>query len=483
MGFITSFSQDKEIPDTTVLQRVSIDTATNHVIIEWDPCRSTDIKYYRIYKRFQIGDSFAGDLIDSVLANEYQYEHVTDEIHQKSVAYSVAAVDSANNRGPISEYHWTIYTTVKYDSCNNQMIITASPYTGWENVSKYEIYCKKNNDPYINVKESTETSGVTHSGILENSDYYYFVKAVWQDKESFSNIVHKYTYMPSQPAYINADYATVSENSLIRLSFTYDETAESKDFHLRRFKGMETPSFLIRKRFYGVTSNPLTFTDTVFTTSENYSYQLVSVDACLNAVTLSNKAGNMVLNATNDNLDITLAWTPYQEWQAGVDQYYIYRIINETQVEILDSLDDGKTTCKDDLRPLVNKQISGNICYLVEAREKDGNIYGVKGTSRSNMNCIIITPEVYMPNAFTPNNDGYNDEIGPIVTFIPEDFLFIIVDRWGRKVFESTNPEDKWDGTINGNKANAGVYSYFLKVVTAGNVKIEKRGHITLFYP
>ena len=55
---------------------------------------------------------------------------------------------------------------------------------------------------------------------------------------------------------------------------------------------------------------------------------------------------------------------------------------------------------------------------------------------------------LYMPNSFTPNNDGMNDTFGPKGIRIPEfkSYEFTAFNRWGEKVFTSDNINDQWDG-------------------------------------
>lgn len=65
----------------------------------------------------------------------------------------------------------------------------------------------------------------------------------------------------------------------------------------------------------------------------------------------------------------------------------------------------------------------------------------------------------YVPNAFTPNGDGLNDEL-LISTRGVKQFKLIIYDRWGGVLFESDNPENNW----NGKDAPVGVYAYTVEV-------------------
>jgi gliding motility-associated-like protein len=60
--------------------------------------------------------------------------------------------------------------------------------------------------------------------------------------------------------------------------------------------------------------------------------------------------------------------------------------------------------------------------------------------------------EIFVPNAFTPNDDRKNDVLRPIPRGIKTLSYFRVYNRWGRLLFESKNPQAGWDGTINGAK-------------------------------
>jgi gliding motility-associated-like protein len=74
---------------------------------------------------------------------------------------------------------------------------------------------------------------------------------------------------------------------------------------------------------------------------------------------------------------------------------------------------------------------------------------------------IIIDPIfiIYIPDAFTPNGDNINDAFGPSVYGIKE-FEMKIYDRWGQIIYHTTEKDKPWDGTINNNETQAGVYTY-----------------------
>lgn len=72
---------------------------------------------------------------------------------------------------------------------------------------------------------------------------------------------------------------------------------------------------------------------------------------------------------------------------------------------------------------------------------------------------------LYVPNAFTPDGDPFNQTFKAIITGIDVyDFEMLIFDRWGELIFESHNKEVGWDGTFQGNLVQDGVYVWKIKL-------------------
>ncbi len=70
--------------------------------------------------------------------------------------------------------------------------------------------------------------------------------------------------------------------------------------------------------------------------------------------------------------------------------------------------------------------------------------------------------EVFVPTAFSPNNDGENDAVRVYSQCQMNVFRFSIFNRWGSKVFETTDPELGWNGSYKGKKSPSGTYSFTL---------------------
>ena len=106
------------------------------------------------------------------------------------------------------------------------------------------------------------------------------------------------------------------------------------------------------------------------------------------------------------------------------------------------------------------------------------------GCKNSQTDTIAPCPcSVELFNAFTPNGDGINDAFAPKIDADFKYYQLVIYDRWGKSVYKSEDPEEAWDGTINGHaKAADGVYYYVFTYacMSAPDEKISKHGSITL---
>ncbi len=84
-----------------------------------------------------------------------------------------------------------------------------------------------------------------------------------------------------------------------------------------------------------------------------------------------------------------------------------------------------------------------------------------------------------VPNVFTPNGDGKNDEFRVAYKSIVE-FEGYVYNRWGRRVFHWDDPAIGWDGTINGKPASTGTYFYNIKAKGSDGKEYKLKGDINL---
>ena len=87
---------------------------------------------------------------------------------------------------------------------------------------------------------------------------------------------------------------------------------------------------------------------------------------------------------------------------------------------------------------------------------------------------------ISLPDIFTPNGDGSNDKIKPVVPGIHTFSFFRVYNRWGNLVFESTDPNAAWDGSYKGEMQPQDSYSYVIEGYNFRMELIRKQGTITL---
>ena len=87
--------------------------------------------------------------------------------------------------------------------------------------------------------------------------------------------------------------------------------------------------------------------------------------------------------------------------------------------------------------------------------------------------------EVFVPNIFSPNGDGWNDVLeikGPRLF----NYYIQIYDRWGKVVFESTEQKEYWDGKLNGSELAPQTFVYMLSGESVLGDKIVQEGNVTI---
>ena len=88
-------------------------------------------------------------------------------------------------------------------------------------------------------------------------------------------------------------------------------------------------------------------------------------------------------------------------------------------------------------------------------------------------------PFVFVPNAFTPNGDGLNDQLRVDGNQITEMYL-AIYNRWGERIFEATNQSQTWDGTFEGKPLNPDVFGYIFTATCSNGDTFSSQGNISL---
>lgn len=124
--------------------------------------------------------------------------------------------------------------------------------------------------------------------------------------------------------------------------------------------------------------------------------------------------------------------------------------------------------------------ISDNIDYVVRA----SNSSGCFATDTISVKVYKVLPDIYVPNAFTPDGDGKNDVFKPIPIGIKQINFFKVYNRWGVLVYCSPKNASVrsigWDGRYKGKPGDSAVYIWTVEGIDYLNNNISKKGTVTL---
>lgn len=119
--------------------------------------------------------------------------------------------------------------------------------------------------------------------------------------------------------------------------------------------------------------------------------------------------------------------------------------------------------------------LNKNFTYSVTAT----NNIGCVGTDNVSLK-VYNGPHIYVPNAFTPNNDNLNDNLKVLPVGMIAFKYFSIYNRYGQLIFTTTNPAIGWDGTFKGIKQSMGTYVWMVEATDFRGLNHFEKGVVVL---
>lgn len=468
---------DLEPPVSPVLELVTVDQLSGFTRISWTASPSPDATGYVIYEYIN-NEGYPLDTINDILITNYTHNNLKSS--ELSVSYVVAAFDGAGNISTLSNFLNTVFLTATLDTCNKTIELEWNNYPSYpREVESYTILFSENGSTFR--EAGTASAGSDSFSVPDfnlNSEYCFCIRTdLPGNDDSFSNKTCLETKMQNPPQWINADYATVTTENDILLSFSIDPGSEINKFVLERRK-MTEDAFSLLQYFTGITES-LSYTDTDADISEINYYRLSAINNCDVGITVSNISSNIVLSLESTDNELYFNWNPYAEWIGSVNTYTI--LINEGG-GIYDerySISPHDTSFTITYSDLMYDVTGSELCFLIRANE-GFNPYGSNGESFSRVVCIPARERITVPNLFTPDGDLVNDLFSPVLSFTPVNYHLLITDMRRKVVFETRDPMEKWDGTRNGVPVAEGVFLWMLDVIKPSGKTSGMTGTVTV---
>jgi gliding motility-associated-like protein len=475
--------KDVIAPTVVVMDSASVNGA-GHAQLAWFIDPSKDTKGYVIYELVG-GIWTAIDTIHGAAINSYTYLGSTAGSGQET--YGVSAFDSCGNLSTLSPIQHTLFVTDKKDVCSQSLTLTWNNFIHLPgNIGTYTVMMSLNGGAYTSeaVLSPTDTT-YTLTGLTPLSNYcFYIVVSNTPDAVSArSNIICYTATTPNEAKYNYLRVASVQGTSSVKVSAYVDNTAMVKQYNFYRALSSTASPVLIATVPASGATNISIVDNGVNTSLQSYYYTMYVVDSCGKEQSQSNVDETIFLTVTSDDglSTNTLSWNDYSSWLGAVQSYDVYRAIDgvwqPTPVANIPYAGSGQNIYADNVAPYYTS--SGKFEYFVQALEGPGNPYGFTDSSNSNVTKALQNATLYVPNAFVPT--GVNNEFRPVGSFVDiNDYHFFIYDRWGQKIFETSDKTAGWDGKINGHLSELGAYVYLISYKTSHGEFVDLKGTVTL---
>ncbi|MGZ3863140.1 MAG: T9SS type B sorting domain-containing protein [Bacteroidia bacterium] len=475
--------KDHNAPSPPMLDSVSVDINGN-VVMGIHPSYSSDVTCYVVYQSLPL----TYNPIDTPCTGNTPvvYTYTNSSAGSSSEEFSLAAIDSCGNISVIAlNGQKTIYLYATYDICGKTATLNWNAYKNMKGgVHHYEILYSVNGGVYNHLAD-TDRLVYFHRNLLPGASYSYRVRAhsVLKNnagKDSITSTSNKFlinTAMVNTPGFVYLSDVTVDNPSEITtVKWIIDSTVKVGSFTIYRADSYNGPYTYLMSTGYINNQWKYSVNDNSANASQQkYSYYVKVLDTCGNFILKSDSSYTILLTAaTNGKFGAVLNWSNYGNWPTGVSGYNIYRSLDGTfSGGPIATVPVGTNTYVDDLSAYTTHE--GKFSYYVEAIEAAGNPHGLSEISQSNQTDVYLDAMMFVPNAFVPK--GNNKIFLPVGDYIEKtEYKLTIFDRWGDKIFQSTDENTGWDG----GKYPEGLYGYLIEYVNALGEHRQQQGTVTL---
>lgn len=374
---------------------------------------------------------------------------------------------------------------VKANPAINANILKWNAYKGWP-VKQYDIYKEhlkeKNRYEYLATVDGNTLSYIDTTIICNVRNYYKILA-----KENGGYNEHSWSdTCAAQPIWQN----TVNPNEIWRATVENDQSVLIEWIY-PNYNKIPLKEVLLEKidlnrnaksiKVFNFADEPYLLDLNTKVHERNYIYRTKVVDICNDTSQYSNIGQNILLKTSfNENFQKPqLTWNRYQKWHEDVEYYVIERMNDIGIFEMIDrTVNNTDTIYVDHTAPI---SCHPNYVYRVmgvrnQPFKSDSSFYV---TSLSNTSDAMPKSTLFMPNAFSPDQNNINELFGPKGQFIKR-YDFSIFNRWGEKIFQTNQCLENWDGKFKGETCMEGVYLYVLEALGADNKHYQLKGTFTL---
>ena len=214
-----------------------------------------------------------------------------------------------------------------------------------------------------------------------------------------------------------------------------------------------------------------------YTSTGAYTYQTIGSNGCDSIATLNYTFNPTTTSTTNSSSCDPYLWNGNTYNTSGSYTYLTNSAAGCDSIATLNLTINSATSSLDSITACNAHNWNGNTFTT-------SNNYTFLTTNSNGCDSIanlvlnVVEVNLFLPNTFTPNNDGHNEQFAVYGGGL-QDYQIWIFNRWGEQIFYSNNSEVGWDGIFEGAVSQDGVYAWRI-IYTCANELKEKTGIVTI---
>ncbi|MCB0736183.1 MAG: gliding motility-associated C-terminal domain-containing protein [Bacteroidetes bacterium] len=412
---------------------------------------------------------------DSILGGTYLARNTPN------TRYALKAIDQCHDTVLIGNWHKPLTIEIYNprgqsqggDDINYFPSISFDEYEGWNQVDHYEIWRAINGQKLEKLANIEAENGFVQyvDSLVCQNNYQYQVKAIHPNLRWNSNSPSDTT----TPVYLAPEgfvdlVNTTVQNGQVIINWNQHNHPRIEEYVIAR----KDPNFN-EVSIYGRTADTFFVDNDVYVYDDVYQYQVRAVDYCRNTTNFKETANSIVLVPNRNDDHVSLAWNHFNMLHKNATYFLERRSEGNDYQVIFETSTDTHFTDLD-----IFKNEEDTFTYRIRMEHENG-------TSFSNRVLFMPDARIFFPNAFTPNNDGLNDEFKIIGSGTRtgdgqgfDNFRLTIIDRWGEQLFSTNNLDEGWDGTFRSQPVPAGTYVYRVQLRNAAGQFFYHADNLTL---
>lgn len=450
---------------------VTVEEASQKILLSWTPSVDTDIMGYLICEGTP---SMAIDTVYGSATTQYTFSQGNSK---QAYLFRICAFDSCRQASALTDGCNNMVLLISGEPCSQSLTATWNPYRHMPSgLDRYELWVSEDEGAWHLAGQSGSEDQSSLDFPIASScrkvKAYVVAHSADGHWQARSNLASFTLGANETPAFLYLRKVSVADNGTsVHIVGQTDPAFAATDYKVYRQVSGGGTSLL--GHLSPSSEGELDWWDLGVTPADEvYTYWFSVSDLCGRNEVTTNRGSTLSPQIVSTADNASVVWQPYDGWEGNTTYQLLARQQGSAMWQqagsSMETHIEGLATAED------------RVEYKVIAFEGSNSRWNRSDSLQSPVVSYLPPTVIWMPNAFTPLENS-NNTVRPLAAYInPVDYLFEIYDRFGLLVFSTRNPEAAWDGRRGGTVLPRGAYLYKISYRQNDNTFHELVGTILL---